>query len=399
MKNDTNVPYVFTEEGRKVQSITLDYCLKSDLKSSVQAAIESDRKNRINKMPCDEINELVTEQEKLNYLYELGLARFRKKSEKILERLKEIIYLYDMQTDNNFVQYELDEKFYQKEFTAHDFAKAEAWQQLMYELIFEALGFSKNKEIMQRVAQSVQVFYLKQFITKHDFSDYAEAALFNIGGLIPENIEAPDEATSEYLKKINVTWNEIKDGYSGKTFNSAQWHFFKLRPQNFPTIRLKGGVTILQRMLKENLIGKVLTLFESKIGLNKLTNELRSLLVVKGEGFWSNHYVFDQPANQEIKYFIGVSRADEILVNVVLPVISVYFEVYNKKEASEKVVKLFLNYLQKSENNLVCEVSSTLCLKNAWQRSVLYQGMIELFRNYCSREKCMECNIGKKVFS
>ncbi|MFO7444966.1 MAG: DUF2851 family protein [Ignavibacteriaceae bacterium] len=398
MKNDSSIPYVFTQDGRKVQSISLENCLTKDLRTTLQEAIESGRDEHINKMPCKEINELVTEQEKLNYLYELGLNRFKKKSEKILERLKEIIYLNEYVVKEPVMKYDLDEKFYERKFTAQDFMKVEPWQQLFYELIFEALGYSKNKEIMLRLSQAVQINFLKT-LPSDDFSTQMEAALFNIGGIIPEDKSNHSEEVTEYLKKLTLLWNNSKDKYDGKTFQLSQWHFFKLRPQNFPTIRLAGGVTLLRRMLKENMVANLLALFDSTMNLNKLTNELRNLIIVKGEGFWSKHYVFEQSASQEIKYFIGVSRADEILVNVILPIASVYFEVFNKKEAGEKVVKLFLNYLQKSENNLVCEVSSTLCLHNAWQRSVLYQGMIELFRNYCSREKCMECNIGKRVFS
>ena len=110
-------------------------------------------------------------------------------------------------------------------------------------------------------------------------------------------------------------------------------------------------------------------------------------------------FVFDQPSNVELKYFIGTSRADEIITNIILPIMSIYFEIFNKNDLVKKVLKLYLNYYQKSENNLVNEVSSTLRLNDAWKRSVLYQGMIELFRTYCSREKCMECSIGKKVFN
>ena len=399
LKNDSNLPYVFTQDGRKVQSILIEDCIDKNIQAAIQEAIISERKNRINKMPCNEINELVTEQEKLNYLYELGLSRFRKKSEKILERLKEIIYLKELNIKEPVIKYELDEKFHNKIFTSEELADTEAWEQLFYELIFEALGYSKNKEIMQRLAQSVQISFLRSFLKQEKFQQRMEAVLFHVSGLIPENAAPADHDTAEYLKKISVLWNQIKPFYDGVTYHSSQWHFFKLRPQNFPTVRLAGGVVILHRILTRNLLNRIISLFDGKINLNKLTTELRNLLIVKGEGYWSKHYVFDQAAGQEIKYFIGVSRADEILVNVILPAAAIYFEIFNKKAEGQQVVKLFLNYLQKSENNLVNEVSSTLYLHDAWKRSVFYQGMIELFRNYCSRDKCLECNIGKRIFN
>jgi hypothetical protein len=109
--------------------------------------------------------------------------------------------------------------------------------------------------------------------------------------------------------------------------------------------------------------------------------------------------VFDQEAKVPLNYFLGLSRVDEIIVNVLLPTIAVYFEIFGKKEYSERAIRIYSNYYQNSENNLVDELSKILNLNDAWKRSVLYQGMIELFRSYCSKDRCMECTIGKKVFS
>ena len=126
---------------------------------------------------------------------------------------------------------------------------------------------------------------------------------------------------------------------------------------------------------------------------------LRSVLVVRGDGFWGKHYVFNQSKSEQINYFIGAARSDEILVNIMFPVLSLYFEIFDKKELSQKVLNLYLNFYHKTDNNLVSEVCATLFLKDAWRRSVLNQGMIELFRNYCSQEKCLECAIGNKIFN
>jgi hypothetical protein len=216
---------------------------------------------------------------------------------------------------------------------------------------------------------------------------------------MPEVDKIADEETSAYIKKITQYWTEIKGEYDGRCFSLAQWHFFKLRPQNFPTIRLSGGARIINRLLKGNLIGKIITSVENINAIPRLCNELRNLVVVRGDGFWKRHFIFDQPAKTEINYFIGISRADEIIVNVILPALAIYFEIFDRKELTKKVYKLYQNFFQKTENKLVEEVSSTLQLADAGNRSILYQGMIELFRNYCSREKCLECIIGKKVFN
>ncbi len=399
LNNNSSQGFVFTQEGRKVQSVALSEFLTRDVRKVIQQAITSESKQRINKMPCSELNQLIEEKVKLDFVYDLGMERFRKKTVKMLERLKEITYINELSLKEPVIRYDLDEAFHRREFKPSDFSKREIWQQLIYESIFEALGYSKNKDIMQRLSEACNIRFLKAFLDKEDFTAYCEAALFNISNLMPDVHELPDEETSAYTKKLAELWSEIKGNYDGRTFNAAQWHFFKLRPQNFPTVRIAGGARLLTRILKSDLISDIIKTMETINVPKKLENKLRSMLIVKGEGFWKHHYVFDQPSKVNINYFIGVSRADEILVNVILPVLSVYFEIFKRPHLAKKIVRLYTNYYQISENNLVDEVASTLSLNNAWKRSILYQGMIELFRNFCSRNKCLECTIGKDIFT
>ena len=395
--NNSDRGYVYTSEGRKIPSISIVDFLKVDLAESIKAAIVTESKKRINKMPCmDGIIEL-NENEKINFVYDLGIKRFKNKKEKFFDRLKELIYIEQQNLKEPVIRYELDEKFYNKKFIQADFNNHNIWQQLIYESTFEALGYSKNKEIMKSLAKNVEIKFFNSLSDK-DFILEAESALFNISGLMPDVINLPDEETSAYTKKLFENWNNIKSRYDGIKFNAAQWHFFKLRPQNFPTVRLAGGTRILKKIVKENLIGKIINSISHINNEKEIVNYLRTLFIIKSDGFWKDHYVFDQPANSPINYFIGSSRADEILVNIILPVITLYFEIFSKKELSQKTVKIFLNFYQNSENNLVNEVSETLSLNDAWKRSVLYQGIIELFRNFCSRDKCKECYIGQKVF-
>ena len=150
-----------------------------------------------------------------------------------------------------------------------------------------------------------------------------ESALFNIGGLLPNVDELPKEATSPYTKKLASEWELLKQIYDGKTFDETQWHFFKLRPQNFPTVRIAGGTRILKKLMYGNLIEIMIKKIREIRHLPVLVNSIRSLYVIKSEGFWQKHYVFDKPSNTEIKYFVGASSADEMVINVILPFFSI----------------------------------------------------------------------------
>jgi hypothetical protein len=181
-------------------------------------------------------------------------------------------------------------------------------------------------------------------------------------------------------------------------FRNSQWHFDKQRPQNFPTIRIAGGARLIYRLIKENLMKSVIKSF-STYENEKLTGFIRNSLVVKGEDYWKKHFVFDREIPNKSKYFIGYSRVDEIYSNIMLPVLAVYFEIFEKKENLHRVFKLYSKFRHTAENSIVNQISSALVLNDAHRRSVLYQGMLELFRSYCSKEMCLECRIGKMIFN
>ena len=399
LENCPSKSFVFTQEGRKVPSICLSKFLNGELQANIQQAILSERDTRTTKLRCDGINQLLNSQEKLDIIYELGVNRFRLKCAKILERLKEISYVNQLILKEPMVKYTLDENFFNKKFTEEDFTDPDIWNQHVYESIFEALGYSKNKDIMLKLAKLAGINYLKNFKNEPNFGLIIESILFNISGLIPDISRLPDEVSIEYARQLREIWANLKIKYDGKSFHSAHWHFMKLRPQNFPTIRLAGGCRIVYKLVNEDLFAKILKIVKRSTDHKKIISEIRNILIVKSEGFWRNHYVFDQPSKIPLNYFLGLSRVDEIIVNVILPTVAVYYEIFGKKEYSERTVKIYANFYQNSENNLVDEVSQILNLNDAWKRSVLYQGMIELFRNYCSKDKCLECSIGQKVFS
>ena len=395
--HDSNSSFVYTQEGRKVQSLPLEKFLVNDLKETIRDAILKERKNRINKMPCIEINDIVDKKQKVDFLFDLGIARFKRKCEKNIERLKELKYLKELSLKEPVVKYSLDENFYNKTFTAEDFKDADLWKQLFYEEIFEALGYSKNKKEFLQLSRYADFSFIKKIKKEEDLILQLESVLFNVSGAIPDSDSINDEETLEYIKKIKEIWAELKSNYDSETLNYEDWNFFKLRPPNFPTIRIAGGAVILKRMLKENLVSKIVEDFRQPDHKN-IIKYLREKIIVKSDGYWKRYYNFGKRVKEETKYFIGLSRADEIIINVVLPYVSVYFDLFGEKELTKKVFKIYINYYQNSENNLVQEVSATLMLDDAGKRSVLYQGMIELFRSYCSKAKCMECMIGKSVF-
>ena len=343
------------------------------------------------------LNHKVERREKLNYLKNLGLLRFRKKCEKNVERLKELVLLNELQIKEPKVYHDFHKEISAREYTQKDFEHLELWQQLYYEQLFEALGYSKNKDIMLKLSKTVDVKFFKSVDQLN--KEKIESILFHVSGMFPDVVDIPNEETSEYIRTSMDIWSSVKNNYDSGVLNKNEWNFFKLRPQNFPTLRIAAGARLLEKIIVHEQFIRILNIFKQYTDINKLITKLRNEIIIKGEGYWSDHYNFNKETKTKLNYFIGLGRADEIVINIILPIYSVYFEIHGNKDMSSKVLDLFMNYYQKEGNHLVDQVNDTLGLKNEKFRSVYYQGMIDLFRNYCIKKKCMECEIGKQVFN
>ncbi|MEW6701906.1 MAG: DUF2851 family protein [Bacteroidota bacterium] len=397
--NKNKYAFVYTRDGRKIPSISLSDFIEKDILENIRSGINKEKEETAAKIKCTSCIENIPEETKEKFLQQLGVVRFEKKCKKIFQRLQELQFIKELKIKEPVISYDLSSQFQERKFSHSDFSSKEIWQQLLYELVFEALGYSKNKLQMMNLAQAANINFLNKIESDGVLVEKYEAALLHVSGLV-QNIHAVKEENSKrYIERISLHWNSVNSFYDGKFLEETDWHFFRLRPQNFPTIRIAGGARILKELLHNNLIPTMTKKIKEIHTPAVLINSLRSLFVIRSNGYWKNHYVFDQPTNGEIKYFVGASRADEIVVNIVLPFFAVYFDVFGNTNLSKKIIKLYSVYQQRSENQIIMEVAHALNLTAQMKRTIVAQGMIELYRNFCSKNKCLECEIGKVAFN
>jgi hypothetical protein len=399
LSEDSHFGYVSTQSGRKVYSIALEKYLTESVKKELITHLKSVNYDDSIKMPCRGLNDEIEKRYKLDFIKELGLLRHRKKCERFLHRLKELIVFKDHQFNEPIVKYNFENEINERHFELSEFENSIIWQQLFYEQVFEALGYSKNKNILAKLSKAADIKFFSSIDEKIINIPLIESILFNISGLIPDNNKISDEETSTYIRSLLENWSQIRIKYDGERYEQTDWNFFRLRPQNFPTVRLAAGSRILYSILQKNLINQLIRLFKENSDITKLIAKLRNLLIIKAEGYWSSHFNFNKPVKNKINYFLGLGRVDEVIVNIVLPFMAVYFDLFEDKKAAEGVLLIYINFKQKEGNKLVSDVSEVLGLQKQKQQSVIHQGMIELFRNYCIKQKCLECKIGKEVFN
>ncbi len=382
--------------GRIIPALNLSQFVDDDLRKVIREAISLEKDHRLKGIPCQYKELQTTVDKKLTFLRELGLRRFEKKCNKLHQRLKEICYEDKLKnsTKEPSIRYTPNEDFYNRDFKPSDFRNEKYWLQLFYELVFEALGYSKNKDIFRKLALEVELDFIFKHIPKENFIDQAESIYFYVSGLTPRVNEVQDEQIKSYVKKICEDWKKYQPYYRGEILDPNKWHFFQLKPQNFPTIRIAGGVRLLYELLYNNLLGKIMSAFERIDNTPQMLKTLKSLLMVEANGFWKNYFHFHKRAEVPFRHFIGMTRSEEIVVNVVLPFIKVLSDIFGRKKDSVKVLAVYKTMMQKTDNQIAIDIANALQLPNIVHQSIFYQGLIELFREYCSKKKCKQCEIG-----
>jgi len=159
--------------------------------------------------------------------------------------------------------------------------------------------------------------------------------------------------------------------------------FFRLRPPNFPTIRLSQLANLYH--LHQNIFSKIIE--------TKSIEDFYKLFKVGTSSFWESHYTFDKKSKQS-KKVITKSFIDLLLINTIIPIKFSY-----AKQIGKSNEESILSLIQKiaSEKNSIVEKFNELKLvsKSALQS----QALIQLKTEYCDKNKCLQCAIGNGILT
>lgn len=251
------------------------------------------------------------------------------------------------------------------------------WEEAFYLSLAKSFGFSLNAEPMLRLANSLP---LKLILLYRDRPLGIEAALFGIAGLLEEPIQDDYqfELRREYIHlKKKHAWEESH-------LKKADWKMLRLRPANFPQIRLAQFAEIIRANCA--LISLLLEMQELKT--------LRQLFEIPLEGYWANHTHFGKisaPHHTQL----GAHAFQSICINTLIPMLICYARARSQPQYEQKALR-WLHEL-KSENNQITRIFSAydLPLKHAGDS----QACIHWYRNYCLPKKCLQCAVGQTILT
>jgi hypothetical protein len=245
------------------------------------------------------------------------------------------------------------------------------WEETAYQLLVRNFGFKINSDSMLALAQSLPL----KILHKHaDSLLQLEALLFGQAGLIPSHSE------DAYVQSLQREYQFLKHKYTLESpVTGSQWKFLRLRPANFPTLRIAQVAALLHQKK---------FLFSSLLSLQK-PEEILSLMEVKPSAYWHEHYHFGKSSKHEGN--LGKDSQHNILINSVVPLLTAYAEIRNEQEYIERAVSL-LEVMPPEDNKItrLWKDSMGLPINNAFDS----QACLELYNRFCSERKCLMCPVG-----
>lgn len=248
------------------------------------------------------------------------------------------------------------------------------WEEVAYITLARNFGFSLNAEVFENLAKRTP---LKTLAKHTNQPEQIEAMLFGQAGFLDDPIDS-------YQRQFQTEYVFLQKKYRLDGLHRAHWKFGKMRPSNFPSVRLAQLSALLSKTTK------LFSLFSEVANVN----ELKKALTLDLPEYWQTHYDFGKPLKGG-SIRLGRSSLENLIINSIVPVLAAYSRHTDQPAMMTKAIE-FLEQLPPESNRYTKpfeEIAKSP--KNAFDS----QALITLFKDFCTRKKCLNCAIGSSLFS
>ncbi|QEM10302.1 DUF2851 family protein [Mucilaginibacter rubeus] len=248
------------------------------------------------------------------------------------------------------------------------------WEEIFYQFLAANFGFKVNALPFELMAKSLPQLTLAK---NKNNAMQIEALIFGQAGFLE------GEFKDEYPLKLQKEYEYLRKKYNLKPIENHLWKFMRLRPQNFPTIRLAQFAALIVK--SNHLLSKILEIKEVKA--------LRGLFTeIKVNEYWEDHYRFDVQSKPSSKN-MGDGSVDILLLNTVALFLFSYGKQHQQQYYISRSLKLLEN-LPAEKNNIITDfVNLGVKIDTAFES----QALLELKNSYCNYKKCLQCGVGNKI--
>lgn len=246
------------------------------------------------------------------------------------------------------------------------------WEETFWWLLARNFGMKVNADAFEAIARSISV----NILAKHKNQIHQlEALLFGQAGLLENNM------AEDYPKLLQKEYKFLQSKYKIKPVH-LPIHFLRMRPGNFPTIRLAQLAMLVHDSAH---------LF-SKIKEAGSVKDIKQWFDVTANDYWHYHYCFDEMSAFKKKN-LGAAMIDNIIINTICPVLFAYGNYHNDQKYKDKALK----WLEETaaEKNIITKGFQQLQIEN--KSAFDSQALIELKNEYCNKKRCLDCGVGNAI--
>ncbi len=248
---------------------------------------------------------------------------------------------------------------------------ANDWEAILFCFLAKNFGLNTNGDEFFKAVRAIPF----SVIRKESFEvENLEALFFGMTGLLE------GEKEDMYFKDLRSRFEYLCHKHQ-LTPGFVTLQFFKLRPDNFPTIRLSQLA---------NLYNKHQNLFSKIVDCTSI-QEIYNVFDVKVSHYWETHYQFDKVSPKKRKN-LSASFIDLLVINTLIP----FRFAYNKsvgKETEEELIDILRSI--KPEKNAVTDKFRQF--KAVVESAYDTQSLLQLKNEYCNNKKCLQCGIGLEL--
>ena len=246
------------------------------------------------------------------------------------------------------------------------------WEETFWWLLARNFGIKINADAFEAMARSLPV----NILAKHKNQIHQlEALLMGQANLLSGKF------IDDYSNLIQREYEFYKSKYKLKPGIYTPF-FLRMRPGNFPTIRLAQLAMLIHQSVH---------LF-SKIKETDSLKDVKKWLDVTANDYWHYHYRFGDSSSFKKKN-LGAAMVDNILINTVCTVLFAYGHFNKEQKFKEKALQWLEEITAESNSITRGYAQAGLKIKNAYDS----QALIELKNEYCSNKKCLDCAIGNAL--
>lgn len=244
------------------------------------------------------------------------------------------------------------------------------WEQAFYQRLMRYFGLKVNNDSFEYLSR---ILPLNLLLRHRDNDIYIESMMFGCAGFLERDFE------EDYPSLLKRDFMMLKSKFGLKVMPLSNWKFLRLRPPNFPTIRIAQLAKIITK--NGNMFSKIRDADDIQ--------EIRDLFDVELNSYWDNHFQFDKTSKVERRKILGKTAVDLIIINAIVPMLFYYGHTHSLESYKEKAMS-FLEQIEAEDNLIIRNFqNSGVILQNAFQT----QAILYMYKYYCKRRRCLECRI------